>query len=187
VTSATTGTLHVDMDVADRDTLTLAKSYTGAAYSVDVIGDGRATLSYTDSTSTVHNFVLYLDGQDNGYVVETTGTHGTFGLLEAQIAGPYNYTLPGLFVSGTQYPQDAGPLTLAPHLNISGGSIADSTGNNYINGLFAYDPVTGRAIGTLTVAGGQSYATAYVVNASTVRIMRLGYQLRASSIEFVGD
>ncbi len=182
-----TGTLKVDIDVADRTTSTLAKTYTAAPYAVDVLGDGRATLSYTDSTPTAHHYVLYLDGQDDGYVVETTGTHGTAGLLEAQMAGPYSYTLPGLFVSGTQYPQEAGPLTLAPHLGISSGSFADSTGNNYVSGVVAYDTVGGRGVGTFSVAGGSSYMTSYVVNGGAVRLLRLGYLLRAPSIEFVGD
>ena len=182
-----TGTLQVDIDVADRSTTTLGKTYTGAPYAVDMLGDGRATLSYTDSAAAAHSYVIYLDGQDDGYVVETTGTHGTAGLLEAQMAGPYSYTLPGLFVSGTQYPQDAGPLTLAPHLGISAGSFADSTGNNYVSGAVAFDVAGGRGVGTLTVAGSQGYVTSYVVNAGAVRMMRLGYLLRAPTIEFVGD
>jgi hypothetical protein len=182
-----TGKLQVDIDVADRATSTLNKTYTAAPYAVDVLGDGRATLSYTDSTPTAHSYVLYLDGQDNGYVVETTGTHGTAGLLEAQVAGPYNYTLPGLFVSGTQYPQEAGPLTLAPHLGISGGSFSDSTGNNYVSAVVAYDTASGRGVGTFSVAGGTSYVTTYVVSGSAVRMLRLGYLLRAPSIEFVGN
>ena len=181
------GTLQVDVDVADRSSSRIGKTYTAAPYAVDALGDGRATFSYTDSTATLHSYVLYLDGQDDGYVIETTGTHGAAGLLEAQIAGPYSYTLPGLFVSGTQYPQDAGPMTLAPHLGISAGSIADSTGNNYVNGLLAYDPVGGRGVGYITVAGGQSYVTTYVVNAGAMRMLRLGYLLRAPALEFIGD
>lgn len=182
-----TGTLQVDMDVADRASATLAKTYKPAPYAVDVLGDGRATFSFTDSASAAHNYVLYLDGQDDGYVVETTGSNGTAGLLEAQMAGPYSYTLPGLFVSGTQYPQDPGPLTLAPHLAISGGSFSDSTGNNYVSGVVALDPVVGRAVGTFSVAGSSSYIIGYVVNGGAVRLLRLGYLLRAPTLEFVGD
>ena len=183
-----TGTLQVDIDVADHAASTLAKTYTAAPYGVDVLGDGRATFSYTDSASVPHSYVAYLDGQDDGYVVETTGTHGTFGLLEAQAAGPYTWTLPGLYMSGTQFPQDSGPMTLAPHLNISSGQLSDATSNSsqLVSATFAYDQVSGRAISyQYVVAGSQNYATAYMVGPTGVRLLRLGYQLRAPTLEFV--
>ncbi len=69
--NAGSGTIDVALDTANLSTATLAQTITGAAYAVD--SDGHATLSYTVGTVT-RSFVLYLDGPNNGYVVEKGST-----------------------------------------------------------------------------------------------------------------
>ena len=174
-------TIDVALDSANLSTATLAKTFSGAAYAVD--GDGHATLSYTDGTAT-RSFVLYLDSPNNGYVVEKGSAVGSAGLLEAQVAGPYSYTVPGLFVSGTQFPEDVAPLLLLPAVHIAAGSISSSNGN----GIFAIDAGTGRGVGTFTASGGgYGVFTLYVVGPNKIVTLRQGASNRSAVIEWLGS
>ena len=179
--NAGSGTIDVALDTANLATATLEKTFTGATYAVD--SDGHATLSYTDGTVTRH-FVLYLDGPNNGFVVEKGGTAGSAGLLEAQVAGPYLYTLPGWFVSGTQFPEDVAPLLMLPAVHIAAGAISSSNGN----GFFAIDAATGRGVGTFTATGGgYGVFTLYVVGPNKVVTLRQGAINRSAVIEWLGS
>jgi len=179
--NAGSGTIDVALDTANLSTATLAQAITGAAYAVD--SDGHATLSYTVGTVT-RSFVLYLDGPNNGYVVEKGSTVGSAGLLEAQVAGPYIYTVPGWFVSGTQFPEDDAPLLLLPAVHIAAGAISSSNGN----GFFAIDAATGRGVGTFTATGsGYGVFTLYVVGPNKVVTLRQGAINRSAVIDWLGS
>jgi len=179
--NAGSGTIDVALDTANLSTAALSKTFTGAAYAVD--SDGHATLSYTDGTVT-RSFVLYLDGPNNGYVVEKGSAVGSAGLLEAQVAGPYIYTVPGWFVSGTQFPQDVAPLLLLPAVHIAAGAISSSNGN----GFFAIDAATGRGVGTFNATGaGYSVFTLYVIGPNKVVTLRQGAINRSAVIEWLGS
>jgi hypothetical protein len=179
--SATAGTVDVALDTADLDTGTLGKTFSGAAYAID--SDGHATLSYSDGTAT-RSFVLYLYGPGTGYVVEKGSAVGTAGLLEAQFAGPYINTVPGWFVSGTQFPEDVAPLLLLPAVHIAAGSISSSNGN----GFFAIEPATGRGVGTFTATGaGYGVFTLYVLGPNKIVTLRQGTVNRSAVMDWLGS
>jgi hypothetical protein len=179
--NAAAGTIDVALDTASLATSTLEKSFTGAAYAVDP--DGHATLSYTDSGVT-RSFALYLDGPANGYVVEKGSSFGSAGLLEAQVPGPYTNTLPGLFVSGTQFAQDVAPMLLLPSVHIASGAVSSSNGS----GFYAIDPATGRGVGTFTATGSlTTVSTLYVIGPNKIATLRMGAINRSAVIDWMGS
>ena len=166
--STSAGTLYLRLDPAIKAEALAVVAITGASYTVD--SDGRATLGFT-SSGAARSFALYLDGTADGYVVEKNSATGSAGLLEAQAAGPFANTLPGLFVLGTQYPQSLSPITLAPLVSFSGGVLS----GNYVSGYYALDAATGRAVGTLSIAGiGGSSMALYVVRPDRVVMLQFG-------------
>jgi hypothetical protein len=176
------GTLAAFLDTADHLTPIVAKTYSGASYAV--AASGRATVSLVDG-STTRNLVIYLDGTDNGYVVEPAATNGTAGLLEAQVLGPYAATLPGIFVYGSQFPQDPGPITLLPQVSFASGAL--STGSGTANGNVSLDVDTGRGFGLFTTAGSQQgVIVSYEVTPGKIRLLRFGAVQRSPVIEFLG-
>lgn len=178
------GTLDLALDTADHASLLLAaKSFTGAAYTV--AATGRATLSYTDGTAT-HSLVAYLFGTDAGYVVEPASTQGSAGLLESQVPGPFAPTLPGIFVYGSQFPQDPGPITLLPQINYSSGTISSFSGT--ASGNISLEAATGRGQGVFTAAGGsQTLIVTYEVTPGQIRMLRFGNRLVSPVLEFLGN
>ncbi len=179
--SAAGGTIDVALDTASLATATLNKSFTGAAYAVDA--DGHTTLSYTDSGVT-RSFVLYLDGPADGYVVEKGSSVGSAGLLEAQVVGPYTNTVPGLFVSGTQFAQDVAPMLLLPAVHVAAGALSAPNAS----GFFAMDAATGRGVGTLTASGSlPAVLTLYVIGPNKIVTLRLGAINRSAVIDWLGS
>jgi len=143
--------------------------------------DGK-TLTLVAGTTTRH-FVGYLDGVSNGYLLESGGNHGAAGLLEAQVAGPYNSTIPGLFIGGTQFAQDAGPMVLLPAVHFSAGSFSASQGSGY----YAMDAASGRGLGTISITGlGSAIFVVYQVAPDRVRTMRFGTISRSGTVEWYG-
>jgi hypothetical protein len=179
--NAAAGTLDLALDSVSELTATFQEPIPGALYAVRA--DGRATLAYTIAGAT-HQFALYLDGPANGYVVEQGSAAGSAGLLEAQTAGPYSSTVPGLFVSGTQYPQDAAPLLLLPSVRLAAGAFSSSNASGY----YSLDTATGRGIGTLTAVGSAaSVFTLYMVAPNKVITLRLPATSRSAVIEWLGS
>jgi hypothetical protein len=179
--NAVARTVDLVIDRAEHAGGALAQAFNGAAYAVDP--DGRFTLSFVVGTSTRH-FVGYLDGSANGYLIESGGANGGAGLLEAQVAGPYNGTVPGLFVSGTQFAQDPGPMTLLPAVHLAAGSFSASQAN----GFYSLDTATGRGIGTLSITGtGSSVFTLYIVGPNKLRALRFGSNSRSATLEWLGS
>ena len=141
------GTINLLLDQANQGNATFTQGVTGASYAVRST-DGRTTLSFK-SGATTRNFVLYLDGPGDGYIVELGSGVGSAGLLEAQSPGPFDTTVPGLFVSGTQFPADNAPIVLLPAVTVTTGSFSA----NYATGYFTLDATSGHGVGILNLSG----------------------------------
>jgi hypothetical protein len=179
--NATTGAVVLHLDVASELTASFDEN-TGATNGTYAVGaDGRATFGFGAGTSARH-FVVYLDSAANGYVLEQGSAVGNSGILEPQAAGPFTSTVPGFFVSGTQYPEDVAPMVLMPSVSIANGVISASAGTGY----FALDTATGRSIGTATITGsGQSLFVMYVVNPNRVVLFRTGALNRSATMDWL--
>ena len=176
---ATSGSFSLLLDTADRDKAFSSITATAPTFAVEA--DGRTTLNYTAS-GVSHQLIGYLDGPANGYVIERNSSIGTAGLLEAQVAGPFDRTIPGLFVSGTQSPQSSGPLALLPSVYISSGSITASGASGYAS----IDTSNGRGLGTITISGiGTTGMALYEVQPSKVVILRFGTTVQNPAIEWL--
>jgi hypothetical protein len=169
--NATAGTLDAVLDTSNRDTDSAGVNYTAQPYAVDSSGRGTLSLSFAGAT---RNFILYLDGVADGYVVEQGSASGNAGMLEAQYlpsGGVYPDTLPGLFVSGTQYAQAPGPITLTPSVGLNFGVLSSS----FTNGQFAIDTALGRGFGSLQQSGVPLTAAAlYIVSPTKIDVMTFG-------------
>ncbi len=179
--NATNGTLDLHLDSANQLALTLDTAITGATYAVRA-ADGRATFSFVNASAT-RQFAIYLDGTANGYVVEHSGTVGSAGLLEAQAAGPFSTSVPGFFVSGTQYPEDVAPMVLLPYANLANGSFTGSGGSG---GFYVVDTATGRALGIVSVSGSSNAASVlYVVGPNRLVTFRQGVVNRSAVMDWI--
>ena len=179
--NAAGGTIDLKLDTADELSVTFDKAFAGATYAVRA-ADGRATLSFLSGTAT-RQFALYLDGVANGYVIEHGSAVGSAGLLEAQSAGPFSSSVPGFFVSGTQFPQDVAPMVLLPAVNLANGSLAASNAS----GFYTLDAATGRAIGTINVSGsGQALFVLYIVGPNKLVTFRQGVLNRSAVMDWLG-
>jgi hypothetical protein len=168
---AAAGTVSAVLDTSDHDTDTADVIYTAQPYTV--ASSGRGTLSIGEQGIT-RNFVFYLDGIADGYVVEQGSSSGNAGLLEAQytpIGGSYPDTLQGFFVAGTQFAQTPGPISLVPSFTLSFGTLSGT----YSSGQFNLDPATGRGFGTITQTGVATQSAAlYLVSPTKMDVMTYG-------------
>jgi hypothetical protein len=163
-----TGVIALLLDTADRGTTLATQNSTSGSYTVE--SDGRVTLNVTISGA-ARSFSLYLDAASNGYVIERGATSGAAGMLEAQMAAPYPRTLPGQFVSGTQFAQSGSPLVTAPSNFISSSSITSGT----TSGFAAINTTSGRGIGSLSTSGLASTNFAfYIVQPNKAVLLRFG-------------
>lgn len=174
------GTINLLLDTSNQGTVTFGQTLNGGIYSVRA-SDGRTTMTYTAGNVT-RSFVLYLDGPASGYVVEPGSVVGSAGLLEAQSPGPFNVATPGLFVSGTQFPEDSSPVLTLPAVYFAVGAGVDSTNGSFTaggtaRGIYLLDPNTGRGVGTLSVTGfPQSTMSLYIVRPDKVITLQMGTQ-----------
>jgi hypothetical protein len=168
---AAAGTVSAVLDTSDHDTDTADVIYTAQPYTV--ASSGRGTLSIGEQGIT-RNFVFYLDGIADGYVVEQGSSSGNAGLLEAQytpVGGSYPDTLQGFFVAGTQFAQTPGPISLVPSFTLSFGTLSGT----YSSGQFNLDPTTGRGFGTITQTGVATQSAAlYLVSPTKMDVMTYG-------------
>ena len=179
--NAAGGTIDLKLDTADELSVTFDQAFAGATYAVRA-ADGRATLSFLSGTAT-RQFALYLDGVANGYVIEHGSAVGSAGLVEAQSAGPFTNSVPGFFVSGTQFPQDVAPMVLLPAVNLASGSLTASNAS----GFYTLDALTGRALGTINISGsGQALFVLYVVRPNKLVTFRQGVQNRSAVMDWLG-
>ncbi|HTT05614.1 MAG TPA: Ig domain-containing protein [Steroidobacteraceae bacterium] len=162
------GTVNVVLDSSDQSTDTDNVPYASQAYSV--AANGRGTLSLIGAST--RNFVFYLDGVSNGYLLELGSSSGNSGLLELQIppAGGFTDSLSGAFVSGTQFAMANGPITLQSLEELTFGSLS----GDYQSGTFAIDS-TGRGFGTVLLNGVATTADVlYIVSPTKVDLMNFG-------------
>ena len=174
---ATASTVSAVLDTSNQDTDTANVAYTGQPYTV--ASSGRGTLSITGPASLAgaavnRNFVFYLDGVANGYVIEQGSGSGNAGLLEAQYTPPggtYPDTLLGFFVAGTQFAQTPGPISLVPSYTLSFGTLSGT----YSSGQFDVNTATGRGFGTISQTGVETQSAAlYLVTPTKMDIMTFG-------------
>ena len=169
--NAAAGTLDAVLDYSDHLSDSDGVAYSAQSYAVTSSGRGTLTLTYAGGT---RNFVFYLDGIADGYVLEPGSTAGSTGLLEAQYtptSGAYSDTVQGQFVGGTQFAQVPGPIVLVPSVGLSFGSLSST----YSSGQFAVDSTSGRGFGSLSLSGVvASPAVLYQVSPTKVEIMTFG-------------
>lgn len=159
------GTVNLVLDSANQTNDTDDVPYNGQAYSV--APNGRGTLSLIGTNT--RNFVFYLDGVSNGYLLEQGSSSGNSGLLELQVppAGGFTDTLNGAFVGGTQFAMANGPITLESLMELSYGTLS----SNYQSGTFAIDS-TGRGFGEVTLTGvGTTADVLYIVSPTKIDLM----------------
>lgn len=177
--NTSTGSFNLVLDTANQAKTEAGVNATATSYSVE--SDGRITLNFTTG-GTARQLVGYLDGASSGYVVERNSPYGMAGLLEAQMSGPFQSTMAGLFVAGTQFPQSASPLALMPVTYLSAGNLSSSNATGYV----AIDPTSGRGLGSLTLAGLGGVATAlYIVNPDKMVALRFGSTSQNGAMEWL--
>jgi hypothetical protein len=168
---ATAGTVDAIVDVSYRDTGIANTIYVAQPYQVQA--SGRATLSLTYNGGT-RQFVLYLDGIGDGYLIELGSPSGNAGTLETQFqppAGNYPDTLLGYFVGGTQFVQSPGPIVLVPTITLAFGVLSST----FTTGQFAVDATSGRGFGSLSLSGiTNSSAALYLVSPTKIDVMTFG-------------
>jgi hypothetical protein len=148
----------------------IGEFFPGAPYSV--AANGRAVLSFVDTLSTpatTRQFVIYLDDISDGYIIENGSSTGNAGQVFAQVQQPYPSTIDGAYIGGSPFQPSAGPLSLLPQTELTGGVV----GSEYANGQFAINTTTGRGFGTFAVTGDQSllstdYAVMYLLQNNPV-------------------
>ncbi len=173
------GTVNLLLDTSYQALGIFGQTFNGGIYAVRA--DGRTTMTYTAGVTT-RSFVLYLDGPANGYVVEPDSTVGSAGLLEAQSGAPFDADLTGLFVGGTQYPEDSYPVVTLPAVHFAGESFTA----NYASGFYSLDVNAGRGVGTLNTSGNPITAMAlYIVRPDKVLTLQMATQYSNGSITWL--
>jgi hypothetical protein len=131
------------------------------------------------SGAKMRTFIMYLDGVNDGPLLETTGDTAEFGRIDAQDSSTFANFTGGSYVGITLYPPAVSPMALLPGQSIGGGSM----GGN-IPGYYALDPVTGRAIAFVSrnILGG-SGSIFYLISATTdhSKVVMMGNGLQTVS------
>jgi hypothetical protein len=162
--NATAGTFNLQLDAITNGVASLNQTVTGATYSI--ASNGRGTVSYFLGGKT-RNFLLYLDGFNDGYILDESGNVG-FGFFEAQAPGPFNAsTIDGVFSSGTWFsPVPASPNTAA-QITLNNGSISGGP----LTGTYNVDPSgRGTASVNLPLFGGDNLVF-YIIGPGSVQVM----------------
>ena len=172
---AAAGTVAVELDVADRGAQSVNGTFTAQPYAI--APNGRGTLA-VGSGAAIQNIVLYANGTGGGYVLEPASPFGLFGILDAQVAGPYDNFSTGYYAGGTMFPGSTSPITLAPQLLFQSGAIAGNLTGNY-----AIDPATGRMVAavTRTILGGSDLVI-YIVSPQKLVVMGDGLNISNSQL-----
>jgi hypothetical protein len=155
------GTFNLQLDQMIGGTASLNQSISGATYSI--AANGRATMSFM-SGPTTYNYVLYLDAQNDGYMVGT-GATAEFGFFEAQATPALSN---GTFAVGTWFPAASASPNNALQVTLSNGIISGGlTGTYTLSG-------TGRGTAALTAPLTGSSITSlvfYVIGAGALEMM----------------
>lgn len=96
------GNIAGTMDQNDKAAVTLNRALTGS-YFVDP--GGRATIDLQLGTSKATTHIAYLFGENEGFLMQTSGTDVLFGRIKPQAAGPFTAaSVSGTFISNTSAP-----------------------------------------------------------------------------------
>jgi hypothetical protein len=156
--------VDVALDIADRGTQSVYQVFTGSPYAVASNGRGTLTIG---TGGAQRSFTLYADGAGSAYLIEPGSAVGNFGILQAQVAGPYSDFTTAYYVGGTMFAASTSPITLAPQLLFQSGAIGGNLTGNY-----ALDPTTGRMVAAVsrTILGGSDLII-YIVSPDRLVIM----------------
>jgi len=161
--SSGAGTFNLELDTVAGGVASLNQAIGGATYAV--ASNGRATVSYTAGAK-MHNSVLYLDGMNDGYILDSSASVG-FGFFEAQATGPFtNASINGTFLGGTWFP----PTSTSPN---SAGAITLNSGviSGAATGAYVVSP-DGRGTGTVNLPiFGSNDVVFYIVGPSNFYVM----------------
>ena len=134
--------------------------------SYQIASTGRGTVSYTTGGKN-HSLVLYLDTQNDGYILDDSGSVG-FGFFGAQASGPFsNSTLQGTYAGGTWFP----PASISPNftgtVTLNNGSISGD-----VTGTYNVNPVSGRGTASVNLpVFGSNNVVFYIVAPNNFMIM----------------
>jgi hypothetical protein len=157
------GTFNIQLDTVAGAVASLNQAINGATYAI--ASNGRATISYTASAK-MHNSVLYLDGMNDGYILDSSGSVG-FGFFEAQATGPFtNSSINGTFVGGTWFP----PVSTSPN-NVGAITLNNGVISGAVNGTYAVDSL-GRGTGSVSLPTfGSNDVVFYIVGPNNFYVM----------------
>jgi hypothetical protein len=157
------GTFNIQLDSVSAGVASLNQSIPGATYSV--ASNGRATVSYSQGGK-AHNLVLYLDGMNDGYILDNSGDIG-FGFFEAQASGPFdNSSINGTFAGGTWFP----PVSTSPN-NAATITLHNGTISGPVTGSYTVD-ATGRGTATVNLpVFGSDNVVFYIVGPNNFYVM----------------
>ena len=157
------GTFNLQLDSVAGGVASLNQTVTGATYGI--ASSGRAMFSYTLGAQT-RNLVLYLDGMNDGYMLDNSNNVG-FGFFGAQANGPFtNSSINGTFAGGTWFPPVSTSPNNAPVITLNNGVITGA-----VTGTYTVD-LSGRGTGTinLPIFGGTNVVL-YIVAPNNLYVM----------------
>ena len=161
--SSAAGTFNLQIDSVAGGVASLNQTINGATYAI--ASNGRATVSYTFGAKT-HDSVLYLDGRNDGYILDSSGSVG-FGFFEAQAMGPFtNSSINGTFVGGSWFP----PVSTSPN-GVAAITLNNGVISGAVTGTYTVDSF-GRGTGTvdLPIFGGNDVVF-YIVGPNNFYVM----------------
>lgn len=163
------GTFNLQFDNVFAGVANLNQAVSGATYSV--ASNGRTTVSYTLGGNTV-NYVYYLDGPSDGFILGESGTAAEFGFFQPQASGPFTTsTINGTFASATFLPMTPASPNIATEITLNNGTLSANTPAGALAGTYAVAPSgRGTASVNLPVLGGRSLVL-YVIGPGSVAVM----------------
>jgi hypothetical protein len=162
------GTFNMEVDSVSGGVASLNQSIAGVTYSIAT--NGRGTMSYTAGGKT-HNFVLYLDSFNDGYILESSSDVG-FGFFEAQGNGPFdNSSINGTFAAGAWFtPVSTSPNTVA-QITLNNGTISATTAAGALTGTYSVSS-SGRGTATVNLpAFGSNDLVFYIIGQRSIEVM----------------
>jgi hypothetical protein len=163
------GTFNLQFDKVSAGVANLNQTVSGATYSV--ASSGRTTVSYTLGGNTV-NYVYYLDGPNDGFILGESGTAAEFGFFQPQATGPFTTSaIDGTFASATFLPMTPASPNVATEITLNNGALSASTAAGALAGTYVVAPSgRGTASVNLPVLGGRNLVL-YVIGPGSVVVM----------------
>jgi hypothetical protein len=144
-------------------------SLSATTYTIDPSGDGRGTMTFTDSKSGTYSFVFYLSSPTQGVIQDVSSGFTSDGSLLAQTGGPFTASASGgnwaFNWSGLSINSQTGILAEEDFV----GQYSQDTSGNITGGvdfteLSANEVITGAAInGSLAITGDGTGRNGYAI------------------------